>query len=454
MTPDQNGADAPVARLQSRTAAILQRSTDAVIAGGFLSFLFLLFVGGAVMVFLFATVHHQKPAAISAKVPPRYEELITFWHERGYFRHGGLWIRSGPQGFSAPKPGEKVRWAYRTASMGYLQLGHVIERPHLWMTGRYSQLLMSIHNQALIWFSAALLGWLAMRVVLRLGGRSLHALLPGIAVLVVFQTFPPNLAYYWETSSTSALSIFAFGFLLTAEPLLLDRPSPRRMHLLRGLTVFGMFYIDAYIGLFFVGMYILAGTVLGYPVVRGQRIAATIIAPAALAIALFMAQILWVKLTIPGLQFVGHLTRDGILFRTGFDGSVQIVGGHADILGFNRFNSSLKWVSLFIAGVASLAVLLALHHKVPQLKFPMFILVAAAGLYIPFAFVFSQGVAIHPYFYDTYLVIPLILSLFAVLPATIEKLTGNRGIFILVFFLMAVCYSMVSLRQYAMDYPV
>lgn len=457
MTADQidtEGSPAGHPRPYDRVARVLRSLLEMIMAGGLLSFVFLFFVGGVVMLLLFATVHNQKPETISAKVHPRYEQLITFWYERGYLRHGGLWMRGSRDDFSAPKPDQEVRLAYKTGPMAYLQGAHLLERMHFLIRGRYSQTLMSFHNQALVWVSAALLGWLAMRLALKLGSRSLHALLPGIAVLLVFQTFPPNLAYYWETTSSSAMSIFAIAFLLSAEPFVTDTGVDRRIGWLRGCCVFGMFWVDPYIAAFFVAMYILASALFGYGVAGNQRLATTVALPAVLAIGLFAAQILWVKLTIPDLQWVGHASKEGILFRTGLDGSALYVKGHIDLLRFNRFNSSLKWASLFVGGVLSLGAILALQHKVSELKYPTFVLAVATGLYLPFAFVFGQGAAIHPYIYDLYMVIPLVLSLFAVLPAALERLAGNRGVYTFAFFLIALCYAMVSLRTYAMDYPV
>lgn len=420
--------------------------------GRFASFIFLLFVGGVVFLLLFSTVHRRETSKVLEKVPSRYQELITFWHDRGYLKHGGLWIRGSEHflNWSPPKAGEEVKWAYKTSSMGYLQLGHVLERLHFLIKGRYSVMLMCIHNQALIWLASALLGWLAMRLSLQLRIRSFHALLLGVAVQIVFQTFPPNLSYYWEVYYSTVMPIFVLMFLLTSESFLSNGVPSTNALVLRGVSVFGMFYVDPATATFFVPTYLLVSAVLAYPVVKGQRLAATILLPAGIAVGIWMGQLLWVKLNFPGLRFIGS----SILFRTGFDGSVQYAHSHADLFYLYRFNSGLKWISLFVAGTASLCLPLALYHKVCELRYPTFVLAALVGLYAPFAFTFSQGVAIHPYAYDTYLVIPLLLSLFCVLPATLERLTGNKGIFVHAFVLMAFCYSMVSLRTYAIDFPL
>src|SRR2546430_2536688 len=75
-----------------------------VLDGGLATLLVLLAVAGTIMAGLFATVHRQSEESLRRNVPPRYRELITFWKERGYVRHGGLWIRSpvDPEGWSPP----------------------------------------------------------------------------------------------------------------------------------------------------------------------------------------------------------------------------------------------------------------------------------------------------------------------------------------------------------------
>ena len=81
-------------------------------------------------------------------------------------------------------------------------------------------------------------------------------------------------------------------------------------------------------------------------------------------------------------------------------------------------------------------------------------LLAALGLYVPFAFTFSQGAIIHPYFYEPCLAFPLVLALFCLLPAWLERLTGQGGVFVLLWGGLAYCYTWVQLRSYALFYPV
>ena len=415
--------DGPPAMPAALLGAADRNLTGRALAGRGTSLVLLLVVGAAVALALGVTVHNRSTEEIVRKSPPRYEQLIRFWIHRGYFRHGGLWIRRrGLQHAYSPPVGEEpAKWAYRTSSMGYLQLGHILERIYYGATGRYSPQLMVLHSQALVWLSSALLGLLAMRLALRIGAPGFHALLAGISCQIVHATFPATLNYYWEVYYTTVAPIFLILFLLLSEKfLVLDgRDVSRRVGICRALCLFALFYIDPAPTISFILTYLLCRAVLGYGLPSGRRVLKTIVLPVAAAVLLFAAQLLWVKLRFPELTFIGS----GLMFRTGFDGSTQLYSDHWNLL-FSRYRGfwdCLSWPSLFVAGVGSTALLAVLYHRVSQLRIPVFMVLALLGMYVPFTFLFSQGVTIHPYAYDSYLVMPLILSLLAILPAIIDQ---------------------------------
>ena len=428
--------------------------TGKVVAGRGTSLVFLLAVGAAVALALGMTVHNRSTEEIIRKAPPRYEQLITFWIRRGYFRHGGLWIRRRGlrQAFAPPAPKEPVQWAYRTSSMSYLQLGHLLERIHYGVTGRYSHQLMAISSQALVWLSSALLGLLAMRLALRMGAPGLHALLLGAGCQIVHATFGVNLNYYWEVYYTTVAPIFLILFLLLSETLLDGGRISRGAGFCRALCVFVLFHLDPSPAFLFILTYLLCCAVLCRGALSGRRILAQVVLPAAAGMLLFGAQLLCVKLAFPGVKFVGS----SLLFRTGFDGSTGFYRDHWNLL-FSKYRDVwdfLNWPCLLWAGVGATALLVALYHRIPQLRIPVFMVLATLGMWVPFAFLFSQGTTIHPYAYDSYLVIPMILASLAILPATIERFTRNTGIFVLVFFVAACCYCMVQIRAYAVVHPL
>ena len=446
MSPHQN---------QTVTIDIFRRRTDewsrAILRGGSASLLLLLTIAVITMAGLFATVHRQSEESIKRNVPPRYRELMTFWKERGYIKHGGLWVRSpaDPENWAPPGPQEPVRYVYRSP-MTYLLAPYVAERLSWAVRGHYSESLMRVMNQAVVGIAAALLGLLAMRLARHIGATGLHALMLGIAAQMVYQTFPVNLWNVWEIYPTTVVACFALGFALTTASILSrERESPWLLRS-RALCVFGMFAIDYPAASLMLPAYLITTTALGFPL-RRQHVLKTLILPAAAAFALLLGQIAIIKLNYPAIQFIGSPP----LFRTGFDGSRLYYFDHWDLFAGRRsMFAFLKWPSLFGAGCAACGLLVALYHRIPELRLPVAIIAITLGLYVPFAFVFSQAAVIHPYEFDSYLIIPVCLSVFAAAPAVLERVTGNKGIFALVFFAAGFCYVMVQLRAYALQYPL
>jgi hypothetical protein len=180
----------------------------------------------------------------------------------------------------------------------------------------------------------------------------------------------------------------------------------------------------------------------------------SVLLPAAGALGMFLLQILWVKLRYPSVT----LWSTGFLERTGLDGSTQYVSGHWDLLTRKWPVPNLPdnfWKPLFIAGTVALVtiVILRLVSRLP-LKVPVFVLCVLLGLYVPFAFAAFQATAIHPYGFDVWLLVPLTLSLFVLLPAALEELTAHSGLFVFASMMAAWCFSWVHLRTYAMQFPL
>lgn len=427
--------------------ALRDRLITGAVGGGLTSLLVLAAAGLVVLFALFNTVHRRSTAEIVNGSPARYRELITYWRDHGYVKHAGMWVRGAEEGWSPPKEGE-TRYVYRS-SMAHLAAAHALQRVSFLVRGRYSDRLMAIHNQLVIWIGATLLGWLAMRLALPLVPHGGRALLLGFLVLVTYQTFPSNLMHYWELYASGAVQLFAILFLLSTHALI--NGDARRWRAARAIAVFGVAWVDPSIALVFLPLALLVCVLMGQPVLD-RRLVPTVLAPAAAAFALWGAQVLWMKWQFPGVQLLGS----GFFFRTGLDGSVEYVKGHWDIVAFTRFryNAGLKWVGLLTIGALSLLVPLLRYHRVAALRQPMVLLVASACLYFPYAFIFSQGVIIHPTMFDTYVVIPLLLSLFCLAPATLEHESRQGGLFVAIAVIVAACLVMVQLRTYAMDFPL
>lgn len=422
------------------------------LSAGFKSYWLFFAIGLLVFIFLFSTVHNRSVKEIKKISKPRYHQLIKFWIDKGFIKHGGVWLRTSKnrKQWSPPSKNEEIKYAYKGA-MSYLYIAYFLEKMNHSIRGSYSYRLMCFHNQIFVLLSSALLGLLAMRLSLRFKIKPFQCLLLGVGCQIVYQTFPVNLWYYWELYNTTVSPIFAIIFLIVSEKIVTQEKAEKRYLVIRFISVFGLFYLDYPTAVFFIATYFVICAVLGHSL-SNQFLFRSLILPACLGMGLIGLQLLWIKISYPEIEFVGG----GFLFRTGLDGSIAKYIDHFNLL-FDRRRDKLgflNWKYLFWASSFTVLLLIALYHKISQLKYPVFVLLCALGLYVPFAFLFSQVTVIHPYMYDAYLVIPLILSFFAILPAVLEMKTKYTGVFSLLFFMMACCYAAVQIRAYATQFPL
>ena len=415
---------------------------DAVSKGRFASlFMFFLF-GLVIFVFLFCTVH-SRPIS-QCEFPARYHDVIKVWIEHGFFKHMGM-------RFGQPvdqNPEEIILWL--SYPMNFIQGAHLLQRISYFFWGEFSPLLMVLHNQGIVWISSALLGFLAFRLCLRLQLDPFHALLLGVSCQAVHQTFPYNLWYYWEIWQTTTMLIFAILYLIVLERTTQEASLKPWIHRLRAFAIFCIFSIEHIGGFLYIACSYLVMGVLNRTLIKKQKFLVTVLLPACAALGIFAAQRCIVQYWYP------HLKTHASTFmkRTGFDGSTTYYLDHSDILHHNRDPYIGRWKYFFIGGVASILFLVAFSIKDPAIRPALFIVMTSLGLYVLWAFLFGQGVILHPWCADTYLVVTMALSLFAVFPAALERLTKYTGIFVLIFTVLAFCYCMVQLRQYALKCPI
>jgi hypothetical protein len=149
-------------------------------------------------------------------------------------------------------------------------------------------------------------------------------------------------------------------------------------------------------------------------------------------------------------------------YRSGFDGDAMFYGNHLDIA-FGRdvvragLPSNLqflyRWKWLFILGAVSVLATLAAYLLGLAPRIAVVALFALLGSYLLYAAVFSQAVMLHPWLFDVVVATPLILALFAIVPALVESRTGRTGTIVLMAIFGATWLSMFQLRLYALTYP-
>jgi hypothetical protein len=413
-------------------------------------FLVLFAVGLLPFLFAYRTVHRRDLSDLMANSNAgRSHDAISHWLDHGYFNSRGLicWTVPG-----------KPFTIYRSSTGGLLISGFLVEKVYSAITGHYSWKLLALHNQLLTLLTATLLGLLGFRMATRIGATPLHALALGIAVEIVHFTFPDSLSLYWEMSGRECWLLFATIFLLLEERACPSRT--RALTIAQGAAAFFLTYMEYIAGTAFLFAYIVIKLILGTDRAQVKRLAATCLAPALLALAVYSGQLKAASMTYPD-----HPTYAGTFMnRSGLDGSSQYYVDHLDIaygrsvarLNFPENNRAnlFRWEWLFFAGASSILVVLYARMRDRVSRFEVTVLTSLLGAYLLYAAFFSQAVMIHPYLYDVMLFTPLILALFAVVPALLESHTGHRGVAVLVAVFLAIWVSMVQLRHYALRYPV
>jgi hypothetical protein len=409
--------------------------------------LLLLFLaaGALLVVFTSLTVHRRTEHELRTNAPAlRTQSILEYWLTHGYFDSAGLLI--------VPTSAGAV--VYRNSTGGEFLTAFIVQK----LAGTFSPRLQALHNQLLVMASSVLLAFLGFRLSRRFGIPLVCSIALALALQAVYFTFPDNLMTYWEMSARVPWLCFACLFLLLEER---ERPSI----LLQALAAFGMAYMEFVAGVLFALSYVAVKLLLDRSAWRPawRRLALTIVAPVLLALGVFACQLLWIRAHHPELPRTGS----SFAYRTGLDGAstehyidqLDIAFGRDTVrqgfarAGFPHVRQLFRWAWVFAAGaLALLAILIAAARgKVPPEV--TLVLLSLLGCYILYAAVFSQVVAIHPYFFDLLLFTPLILALFVVLPSAVESVTRQQGIVTTGVVLLAIWVSMTQLRQYALLYP-
>jgi len=420
--------------------------------GGRRTFIFLMFTGLFIYVLLFATIHNRSQSDLEKNTPERYNLLIRFWKDRGYFKHGGLWVwttdKNAQNYWDPPKADEPVKKIYRSYPMGHIMFGNIAERIYMCITGKFSNALMKYHNQFFVLLSSALLGLLGYRLAKKAEMAPLQTMLTALSCQLVYQTFSVNLFYFWEVYPSTIAVPFLLIFILLLEEIFNKENPPRSKLLYAAICNFFAFYIDPpTVGLFFIFL-ALIWILLGDRGSFKKNWHKITIYPAICGMVIFAAQLVTVKINFPNAELIGS----GFWFRTGLDGSTIYYEDHWALLkSSTRF---LDWRFLFFGGVFGFVAFISKFHIYIKNNYVAVVISSLLCLYLPVAFVISQGVIIHPYFFDAYLAMPMILLFFCLLPIILTRMSERWNGFILLFSIIAFCYCFVQLRAFMILYPI
>ena len=163
-----------------------------------------------------------------------------------------------------------------------------------------------------------------------------------------------------------------------------------------------------------------------------------------------LAQITWVKIQYPQITIFST----NILGRTGFDGDITYYFDHMDLFKDKFLLNIPSWHTLLVLGVLAVVIVISLIQRRGASLSQQTVLISMIGLYILFAFVLSNTTVIHVYNYGNYLAIPVIVALFALLPAWLEILfIRMKYMFVTLSVIVAFATSGLQLLAYWLQMP-
>lgn len=433
---------------------------ERIVDGGGASFLVYLLFTAVVAIFILCTVNNWDNEKLAAYDLDYFmcRRPILHWIEDGYFKNGGLI-------YISDAPWRQTPYFYKSSPAGFLHTAHLCQRLSYWFTGQYSYRLAVWHNSSIVMLASALLGFLTMRLCLRIQLARNYALLLGLVCALVYQTFHMNLFFFWVIGQEAFFNLFFFLFLTVIEVSWLQPQSEgTNMSLVSKLAVFVSVFLLAHAELttafFMLCALVICSTIIDGSIIRNRHFLSIIVLPAALAAIIYGIQLKWIAYRFPEIERIGST----VMSRAGFDGSLVYYKDQFDVF-FNKHGSYLTppitkvtqgffdWPGLLFGGLASSAAVALFYLKLERLRPTVLILAIPISGYLMYVAMFSQAHAIHTDITDVLIAFPCIVALFGILPAILERLTNQTGVFALFSFLSAFFYSMFELRHYAIFIP-
>jgi hypothetical protein len=358
--------------------------------------------------FLFITAHDRSEGEFIERLDFRLPSVMKVWINHGYLKHGGM-------EFLRPVDQYPDQVVYRSNSMLYMQFSHMLQRIYIWYTGEFSYTLIAVSNQIIVILSSCLLGFLAMRLVLKTGVPFIPAVILGISVQTVYQTFPFSLNYVWRQVMEPAFIIFMLIFLIREEGAFCLKNDFKR-NLTSGIMVFFMMLAAPVPAVFFFLAYYFIKIITCPDTPKLWSKIRISFFSLLCAVGIIRAQFLWVKSQYPKLEYQGS----SILPRSGWDGDLTYFYDHMDLLSGKFLLNLPNWHPLMFFGVLAIILVITIIQRKGVSFNQQTTLLSIAGIYILYAFLLGQMTVIHPYGKDNFLAIPAILALFALLPAWLE----------------------------------
>lgn len=359
----------------------------------------------------------------------------------GYISHVGLF-------FDEPTP------QFPNGSH-YLSTGFVNFFPYLLQqiayssTGNIQVYWMVVYSMTLTLIVSIMIGFLAFSVSSKHVDGLMNKLIISVSPMLVFQTMPMTLMYYW--GYTPQLHFALFGLMLIF--VLVNFENKNSYYFLISCLVL-LALSSEYVATFF----LCAFTVFLLLVTRKNnsveifKIFAAIIIGLMVYLALKYLQHELIKLNYPNMGFSGS----SFVTRSWLDGDYSFIQSWFDVFtkkhtGMSYGNTSgtielLFWRKLLIVGGCVFLYMLFNYKAIfIEAYFSSCVLLLT---YIFYCLIFPQAIVLHSDFYEILLMMPVFIMIFTMLPMLLIVKQKNNPFIGLLFLMFAVGYSINSLRFY------
>ena len=421
---------------------MLKRLEKNLSSGGSTGLMIFLLWGSLILVGLFLSVHSRDIGESQNELQDRWSNIILLWDKDGYFVHGGLWFSKS----LIEDPAQTIISPY---TMGFLQGTFILEKVQIWLDGSFSFGLLAFHNQLIPMLTSALLGFLAMRLTLRLSVRPVHAFVLGLSAQTIYQTFPGNLWFIWEIYPTTLGVFFMVLFFICKDSADGQEPESKSLQFVCKLSIFCMVFVEWIGALCFLSTYCLVFRYFS-PGIKTIKVEMGKIAlPVFLAFVVMAGQLIWVKVSYPTVDIM----EEGAGPQIGLNKSFLQIEELATVIN-KRYEALLPdWNVLTIAGLLATFIVMSLVCRKKKNHIHFIMLASGISFYALFLLLGPKSFIL-PEAYQIYLAFTLILALFALLPGWLETFNNNSGIFVLLSFVVAFCWSCIQLRNYSIYYPL
>lgn len=370
------------------------------------------------------------------------QQILKDWIQGdGYISHLGLF-------YDAPSPDHPNGSHYLSTSFINI-LPYFLQKIAVAINGDIQIYWMVIYSMALSWFVSILIGFLAFSISRDHVQGVLNKLIVSISPMLVFQTMPMSLMYYW--GYTPQLHFMLFGLSLI---FLLNNFYGANWQYILIVCLTFLSFSSEYVASLFLCFFLIFLLLLTKSMPRREifKISLALIVGISIYSILKFLQYYFIKLNYPDMGFSGT----SFLVRSWFDGDQTYLQSWFDVfskkytgLSYGVTSGTIElifWRKLLFVGGCVLIYLIFNYEG--RYNFAYTSCLSLFFVYLLYCFIFPQAIVLHSDFYEILLMVPIFLTVFTVFPMMLFYRRSENPFIGLLFLFFAVGYSINSLRFY------